>query len=528
VRRRVCARARRSRGRGGKRPVPAAAAMLEDGGHSGFGQGRGGNEGMSGTPMWQIKRKLAEYEKQRENLVQELIAEHEDRAIPPEPPNVLVDAVSAIGGSADGKAKPLVRHVLVKDLNKVAAMKSLEFPKTELFADKAPLGLYAVFDGNSCSGSPGPAAAEYCARNFHLKVMDNLVMLRQGAANAAFLKAALIKSFHDLDADYLATKPQVEDGCGAAAALLLGNHVFIAKLGQCGAWLAEAEGDRVAPMALGSQATTSVGSLGEPARKAQGSTTACTPEVHSVALKGCESHPFLLLASSTLIRVMSGVELVEAAADFHMQPRIACGDIVAAAVEKVKSQPVPSQLLLAQVCFLPPKEKAQDKKEKKAEAPPAAKKPKAGSKEGMRSIRLRHILLRTQDATAPVKNSSAASSASSAKAKPVRPRQEAEVLLRQFLKELKDALKGAARAPRTANDLVLFDNKKFGELCRQYSHCPTAQKGGGMCGDLGWMSLEDLAQLGGNLREKVEPLKPGQWSDICSSDQGVHLVQRVA
>merc|ERR1712060_999063 len=70
--------------------------------------------------------------------------------------------------------------------------------------------------------------------------------------------------------------------------------------------------------------------------------------------------------------------------------------------------------------------------------------------------------------------------------------------------------------------------RRLGELCREHSDCPSAKKGGATCGDLGWMSLEDMSNLGGNFREKCDPLKPGQWSDICGSDQGIHLVQRVA
>eukprot|EP00428_Durinskia_dybowskii_P055260 CAMPEP_0170323286 /NCGR_PEP_ID=MMETSP0116_2-20130129/62439_1 /TAXON_ID=400756 /ORGANISM="Durinskia baltica, Strain CSIRO CS-38" /LENGTH=74 /DNA_ID=CAMNT_0010576181 /DNA_START=1 /DNA_END=221 /DNA_ORIENTATION=- len=39
---------------------------------------------------------------------------------PPEAPNVLADAVTLFG-AGDSKQKPLVRHVLVKDLNKIGS-----------------------------------------------------------------------------------------------------------------------------------------------------------------------------------------------------------------------------------------------------------------------------------------------------------------------------------------------------------------------------------------------------------------------
>merc|ERR1712108_24818 len=115
-----------------------------------------------------------------------------------------------------------------------------------------------------------------------------------------------------------------------------------------------------------------------------------------------------------------------------------------------------------------------------------------------------------------------------ASGKPARTRHEAEVVLRRILKDLRQNLKDATKAPKTVNDLVIYQGRRFCELCREHSDCSSARKGGATCGDLGWMSLEDLSLLGGNLREKCEPLKPGQWSDISGSDQGVHLVQRVA
>merc|ERR1719401_384081 len=206
--------------------------------------------------------------------------------------------------------------------------------------------------------------------------------------------------------------------------------------------------------------------------------------------------------------------------DFQMQPRAACGDVLATLAEETRNSAVPQQYVLAQVCFLPEKARNQAVDKKKEEAQPASKKPKTGPKEGMKSIRLRHIMLRTQDSVVSKQPATAA-----AKAKPSRTRQEAEVELRGILKDLKQDLKQATKAPKTVNDLVVFSGKRFGELCRRHSDCSTAKKGGAMCGDLGWMSSEDLSQLGGNFREKCDPLRPGQWSDICGSDQGVHLVQ---
>lgn len=66
------------------------------------------------------------------------------RSKPIIPPNVLVDGI-CVGGS--GAGKPYTRHALVKDLRKVADRSKVDFPMTGLFADRAPIGLYALFDG---------------------------------------------------------------------------------------------------------------------------------------------------------------------------------------------------------------------------------------------------------------------------------------------------------------------------------------------------------------------------------------------
>lgn len=310
---------------------------------------------MSGAPIWQIKRKMEQHTAQNELRVQELMREIEEKKKPAEAPNVLVDSVAS---GLDGKAKPLVRHVLVKDLNKVAQMKRIEFPLVDVFEGKAPMGLYAVFDGQFCGAVPGPAAAEFCARNMHMKVMENLAMLKHGAGTEPFVKAALIKSFQDLDTEYLAQNPAVEDGCGAALALLIGSHAFVATLGRCSAVLAEADpaSGRPRPHTVTGRSAQAVSSasLGEPAKKKKGGPGAtCIPEVQAVALRDCKEHPFLLLASSAMAAVMAPEKLVERVADFQNQPRIACSELLARASEASKPG---MQSAAAQVCFLPPRE----------------------------------------------------------------------------------------------------------------------------------------------------------------------------
>jgi len=113
---------------------PTAAGMVS--------QGIGGHEGWSGTPFWKIQAQAAQ---QRELLLQESLAYVSERK-PIVPPNVLVEA-ACVGGSAGEGSKPFCRHVLIKCLRRVSDRMRVELPTTGLFASQAPLGLFALFDG---------------------------------------------------------------------------------------------------------------------------------------------------------------------------------------------------------------------------------------------------------------------------------------------------------------------------------------------------------------------------------------------
>merc|ERR1711879_270934 len=148
---------------------------------------------------------------------------------------------------------------------------------------------------------------------------------------------------------------------------------------------------------------------------------------------------------------------------------------------------------------------------------PAPKKAKVGegSKDAVtRSQRLRHILVKHCE----VKGAGV-----------TRTRNEAELALRRAYRDLHNwAEISRGRVPKTASEIVSTQTKKLNELCRQISDCETGKKAGVMCGDLGWVSPEMMMGFGGTFRERLEPLRPGQWSDIVSSDLGLHIVQRIA
>ena len=172
-----------------------------------------------------------------------------------------------------------------------------------------------------------------------------------------------------------------------------------------------------------------------------------------------------------------------------------------------------------ELCFLPERTSDAERQRSIAQvgpvAPPPAKKAKTVA--GTKSVRLRHILLRYNDGSQGAKQ-----------AKVARTRPEAETLLRRAIGELRADLKACKKQPKDSMETVTVMTKKFAELCRELSECETGKKGGIMCGELGWMSPQELAVMGGSFKECIEPLTQGQLSDIAVSDQGLHLVQRVA
>jgi len=238
----------------------------------------------------------------------------------------------------------------------------------------------------------------------------------------------------------------------------------------------------------------------------------------------------LLLATKPIAEAMDTQELVDAARGFPAQPRAACGEITAQATAKGLA---PSdQGTVVEVWFLPggpsagigaAEDDVSGASGNVSEAPRKKAKISAGlAAPGgeTRSARLRHILVRFQDGRLAPDGSKQAS----------RTRPEAEALLRKLLREFRielDELRRRHGKLRKIEDLALRSDK-FLKRCKEHSVCPTAQKGGGMCGDLGWVTREAQRKLGKEFHEAVSVLRPGDWSDIVASTDGLHIVQRIA
>jgi len=513
------------------------------------GQDRGGNEGFSGTPLWKLREQMAQY---RSAVMASNEETQKVEIVPIEPPNVIVDTVSH-GGPHNSNEK-LVRSVLIKDLRKIASRLNIVLPNTNVFKDKASCGLYALFDGQSCAGEPGVRATEFCARNFHVKVLENLSQLPPNHATETFVKAALIKSFEDLDDDLLKAHPDVSDGCGAAVCLFIDNIAFTAVLGQCNAVICEAQTGQFLAKSLGgsqrditsieerarlkqvgvgvigegamarlrhpSGALSPVGrSFGDAAWKSDAAVISCMPEVQSVTVRSPDAYPFLLLLSSSISVLFSPQQLIEFSREYPGKPRAACGQIIAQVVEAYPGANPMTQYSAIGVGFLPERPKQPE-----PELMPLLKKPKTnvGINKNMTSVRLRHILVRFADPQFPGRQVDGNGK------QVTRTRTDAEMLLRRAIRDLAMELRLAKKTPKDVAEKVAMESKKFAELCREMSDCPTAKKGGAMCGDIGWMAIDALVKMGGNFKENVDALRPGEWSDITQSREGVHLIQKVA
>mmetsp|Transcript_34440 Transcript_34440/g.78531 ORF Transcript_34440/g.78531 Transcript_34440/m.78531 type:complete len:530 (-) Transcript_34440:46-1635(-) len=524
--------------------------MMQGGGPGGIVSS---NAGYSGTPLWKLKQQGAlprmSFKEDEEKADAEAEEEQSGANL-----HVEVDAVS-LGRSEDSDEKPLVRHIIVKDLRKVAARSMVKMPAGGLFGGKAPVFFFGLFDGQSCAEAPGPWAAELCAKSMIPKLLRNLSALPSGYENDTFIKATLKKTFEDLDKEILQGQPSIHDGCGASCALLVGDHLFTAVTGKCLAVLCETgkaagqatytanslgenqghchleaekkfltdSGGSVFQAAGGvsfvsspSGAVSAVSrSLGDRAWKGEaggvpGSLKLLkgTPETRALTLSWGEKHQCMVLTSAPVSSALTAQACVDIAAEFPMKPRAASGDIANKASDAALVGG--AQCTVVVIYFRAPDDKAIQ--------PPPSKK----ARKEAESVRLRHIVVKFRDCGQPfdpVRNKPS-----------TRSREEAEAILRQALRELAQEAK-TLKLPADASKAKLTASQptpRYVQLCKDVSECTTAQKGGGFMGDLGWMSPEQLGRYGTQFAETAKALGIGQWSDLTTSEHGIHILQRIA
>ncbi|CAK9084712.1 unnamed protein product [Durusdinium trenchii] len=217
------------------------------------------------------------------------------------------------------------------------------------------------------------------------------------------------------------------------------------------------------------------------------------PETRYTDLSWAERHVALMLTSAPVSQIPTDQASVTIA-DFEQKPRAASGEIASRAATVPQNGQAQCTTIVA--FFVP--------KDDKLIAEPAAKRMKKEAE----SVRLRHIVVRHQDCSSPfdpVRNVPVSRSA-----------QEAEAILRQALQELileaKTIKLPAGKKPSAA---AFQPTPKFTSLCKELSECNTAQKGGGMIGDLGWLQPDELkSRFGPAFSEAAKMLNPGQWSHL--------------
>lgn len=477
---------------------------------SGFEQG---NTGYSGAPMWKIKQQTQQYravvEAAQAARIEEEKKKHEEDAkakqVVMAGPKILVDAVSV----RNSKKQQLVRHVLVKDLRKAAQVMNMELPMQGIFDDKGgQRALLAIFDGQSAA-VPAAMAAEVCCKHVLGKVLRNLLSLPANNCTATFVKAALLKTFEDLTQELQIGG--VNERCGCALALVVGDWLFTAVLGGCGALVCQVPNESEAGRSSAYVVTSLSNQAGHAPHSTAPGQSLGTPDVKGTQLK-MGGEPFFVLTGVPATSQVPATEQGEIAASFVRRPRAATGEIAARAAKRKEQSGDGEVDTIALAGYF----KRGDDVNKPGGGEPKAKKAKKEVVD-MDSVRLRHIVVRYKDdkhgGLNPVTQ------------KPVtRSRDDAEATLREALAELLkdgdhtgDSTWAAKVTPRILN------------ACRQYSECRTAQKGGSSCGDLGWLNKKELQRMGqGQFADLICGLGVAEWSDLLFSVEGVHLVMRMA
>lgn len=497
---------------------------------SGFEQG---NIGYSGTPLWKIRQQMQLAQAARAVSVESKPkdASEDTDSISTKCPRLVGDAVVlSVEQSSTRKAQALARHVIVRDFRKVAGVLKIPLPKTGIFKDGdglIPCALFALFDGQR-GPRPGPKAAEFYCRNMPARLLGNLAIIPSDKCNQIFVKSALLKSFEDLEAELV--KAQVTDRCAASLALVVGDVLFTAVLGGCGALLSappvSADSKPGGPTPIANGTEPEVFQTREMGQWRQGGVqTLGAPDVVSAQVtfrEGSGRPPFFVLAGATAAEQLNAEGMASLAGGYPLRPRAASGAIAArarAGILEAGGEEGADCAVLAVFCTPPEAGAGGGAGGGSAVGEPPLKKAKTlavkTTADSLQSVRLRHILVRHKDAKHamdPVKGKMA-----------TRSRAEAEEVLRRALLELLkdgehrgDTMWAAKSTPRII------------KLCRDNSECKSALKGGSTCGDLGWLGKKELQNLGKDIEEAVRNLSIAEWSDLLQSDQGVHLMMRIA
>eukprot|EP00930_Biecheleria_cincta_P004157 TRINITY_DN105041_c0_g1_i1.p1 TRINITY_DN105041_c0_g1~~TRINITY_DN105041_c0_g1_i1.p1 ORF type:complete len:542 (+),score=103.56 TRINITY_DN105041_c0_g1_i1:65-1690(+) len=500
------------------------------------------NAGYSGTPMWRIKAQLQEQQAQNQAPGQLKVPEgfklvekgkpmyyNEKRQVYWSSSDGLIyvydtvmekysqqhegqtsDMRIAVGSCFHEKAVQ-TRHVLVKDLTKAAQALRMSVEHLD-----RPCALYALYEGHR--GKPGASSAnccsDFCVKHLHQKLLPKLAAFR-GFWEDARLEVAMKESFLELDAEFLEKHPGATDGCCASVALVTGQRVVIASLGDVASVACMRDGEasevhkaHVAPgtdpddededdeddeaNADAAQAAPPIRwtrSFGDSDFKRADSSPrlVATPDVKVLHLE--PNHLGVAFVCRALYNAI-GRSTAVATVSKRCAPRsrMAAGALVDAAVQWLGQ--VGGDLGLGSiVVFFDRIESAGGSAQKRARI------------EIPTQVRLRHILLKHKECKSTVDK---------VRNKQVkRSRGDAERLLRAVLEECQSDP----------------DRKIFTQRCKEMSECQSCLKAGDLVGDLSWVKPGKYGQTFDDL---AFALSVGQLSDLVETDQGIHIILRSA
>eukprot|EP00928_Gymnodinium_smaydae_P040774 TRINITY_DN2761_c0_g5_i1.p1 TRINITY_DN2761_c0_g5~~TRINITY_DN2761_c0_g5_i1.p1 ORF type:complete len:480 (-),score=96.10 TRINITY_DN2761_c0_g5_i1:56-1495(-) len=312
----------------------------------------------------------------------------------------------------------------------------------------------------------GPAQAEAAAKGLHVKLLPRLAAFR-GAWSDEKLQTALSESITTLAVDVGAE----ERGVAVAVALILGRRLFLAACRNTVCLLLDPEDEQQEDDLVGGESAT--------------------PVTRCIDLAMHESSVGVVLTIDALRSGLPASRMRTLAWPHVASDRLkaACVALLGEAQKVGATPPLVASTLRAAW--------QQDSDG------PAAKRARLAAT--LTKVRVRHILIRH----------SASQIAAGERVK-----------------------KKATRTPAEAEELMLFifgeirrgDSSAFTAQCRGGSECDSAQKGGDLAGDLGWLAKDPAKnkRVPAAVTRAAFRLEVGELSDIVCSERGVHLLLRTA
>jgi len=416
-----------------------------------------------------------------------------------------------------------VRNVIVRDLARAAQALRMSIDHLD-----RPCAMYALYEGHR--GRPGEANVcnDFCAKHLHAKLLPRLASFR-GFWEDERLKEAMCETFRELDASFAEKHPGASEGCSAAVALVMGDRLVVASLGDvaCVLCLRSGETSRLVRAHAvpdpdadeeedsgeedrpeGCCATSSAASTGSavaatpPVRwtrafgdldfkiAGQPHEILTTPDVKILHLQH-KHHGFAFICRSLYASIGGSPAVSTVFRRSAGRPRMASGALVDAAVQWLGQ--VGTDCSLGSIVAFFDKVEA-------ADAPPQAKRRRTAEPS---QVRLRHILVKHRECKTPIDK---------VRNKQVKRTQgEAERLLRAALEECEGDR----------------ERKTFAKRCRELSECQSCLKAADLAGDLGWIK-RGAGKMGESFEAAAFALQVNQLSDLVDSDQGIHVILRSA